>query len=101
VDVTTSAVEWLGESEVTAEQLVKGRGSPGTKLAQAEQLLRRLCPAGKVTILTEAERLGISRATVERAYQHLGGVPGTQERNPDTGHLGSAIWRLPQPEEER
>jgi hypothetical protein len=95
VDVKTSAVEWLGESEITAEQLVKGRGSAGTKQAQAEALLRRLCPAGRVTIVTEAERLGISEATVDRAFQKLGGVASEQERDPDTGRMGPAMWRLP------
>jgi hypothetical protein len=48
-DVPTSRVAILGDSEVTAEQLVKGRGSPGTKTAQAERLLRRLCPVHKDT----------------------------------------------------
>lgn len=95
VDVKTSAVEWLGESEITAEQLVKGRGSAGTKQALAEALLRRMCPAGRVTIVTEAERLGISPTTVDRAFQRLGGIADDQERDPDTGRMGSAIWRLP------
>jgi hypothetical protein len=94
-EVLTTRIEWLGESEVTAEQLVKGRGSAGTKLAQAEGLLRRLCPAGRVTILGEAERLGISRATVERAFARMGGTSDEQLRDPDTGKMGATVWRLP------
>ena len=31
VDVKTSAVDWLGESGITAEQLVKGRGRGGDR----------------------------------------------------------------------
>jgi hypothetical protein len=97
VDVVTSAVEWLGESEVTAEQLVRGRGSPGTKQAQAEALLRRLCPVHKSTALREAETLGISQSTLERAYRNLGGSAPDPERDPDTGQLQPGIWRLPPP----
>lgn len=100
--VPTSAVEWTGESEVTAEQLVKGRGSPGTKLAQAEALLRRLLGdgkgVGKVTATTEAERLGISQSTLERAYRNLGGLPAEdRDRDPETGQLRPGVWRLPVP----
>lgn len=105
IEITTSRLDLIGESEVTAEQLVKGRGSAGTKLAQAEGLLLRLCAGGKgvgkQTALTEAERLGISARTLERAFQHLGGIAGDQERDPDTGKLGSAVWRLPQTARQR
>lgn len=97
-DVLTSRIEMTGESDVTADQLVKGRASAGTKQAQAEELLRRLCAGGKavgkITAETEAERLSISLTTLERAYRRLGGVPGEQERKPD-GTMGSAMWRLP------
>ena len=69
---------------MTAEQLVKGRGSPGTKMAQAEGLLRRLCPVHKDTAIREADALGMSTATLERAYRFLGGKPsehnGTQRQ---------------------
>jgi hypothetical protein len=98
IGVATSAVEWLGESEVTAEQLVKGRGSAGTKLAQAEALLRRLCPAGRQTLLTEADREGISEATLERAYRNLGGIKtgiDSREHDPATGQLQPVVWRIP------
>jgi AAA domain len=98
IGVTTSTVVWLGDSEVTDEQLVKGRGSPGTKQAQAEALLRRLCPVHKATALREAEAKGISQSTLERAYRNLGGVPSTDlDRDPDTGQLQPGIWRLPPP----
>jgi hypothetical protein len=95
VEVGTSRLEMLGDSEVTAEQLVKGRGSAGTKQAQAEGLLLRMCPAHKDTIFREAERLDISLTTLGRAFRALGGEPDGQERDPDTGKLGSAMWRLP------
>jgi hypothetical protein len=97
--VVATAVEWLGESEVTAEMLVKGRGSSGTKLDQAKGLLLRFLGggkgAGKVTLVTEAERLGISRQTLERAYRDMGGETSGQERDPDTGQMASVVWRLP------
>jgi hypothetical protein len=95
VMVPTSRIEWMGDSEVTADQLVKGRGSEGTKLAQAENLIRRLAPAHKATIEREATTLGISRATVERAARRLGIETSDQERDPSTGKLGTAMWRLP------
>jgi hypothetical protein len=102
VDVVTSAVEWLGESEVTAEQLVKGRGSPGTKLAQAEALLRRLCPVHRGTALREAQAQGISESTLERAYRNLGGVTADDRpRDPETGQLQPGMWRLPPYEDKR
>jgi archaellum biogenesis ATPase FlaH len=97
IGVTTSAVEWLGESDVTAEMLVKGRGSAGTKQAQAETLLRRLCPVHKATALREVEAQGISQSTLERAYRNLGGIPTDPERDPDTGQLQPGIWRLSPP----
>jgi hypothetical protein len=97
IGVTTSAVEWLGESEITAEELVKGRGSTGTKLAQAEALLRRLCPVHKSTALREAEAQGISQSTLERAYRNLGGIATEPDRDPDTGQLQPGIWRLSPP----
>jgi hypothetical protein len=93
--VPTSRVAMLGDSEVTAEQLVKGRGSPGTKMVQAEGLLHRLCPAHKDTIVREAEHLGISPRTLQRAFERLGGVAGDQQRDPETGRVGTAMWRLP------
>jgi hypothetical protein len=85
----------LGDSEVTAEQLVKGRASAGSKQQQAETLIRRLCPAHKDTIVREAAAVGLSERTLERVYQRMGGEPGTQERDPETGKLGTAVWRLP------
>ena len=95
VEVETSYLEMLGDSEVTAEQLVKGRTSAGTKQTQAEGLLLRMCPAHKDTIFREAERLEISLTTLGRAFRALGGEPDGQERDPDTGKMGSAMWRLP------
>jgi hypothetical protein len=99
IEIPTSRIEWLGDSEITAEQLLKGRGSPGTKLAQAEGLLLRFLgggkAAGKTTLMAEAERLGISEPTLRRAYRQLGGEEGEQERDPDTGRMGSVVWRLP------
>ena len=97
IGVVATAIEWLGESEVTAEQLVKGRGSPGTKQAQAEALLRRLCPVHKSTALREAEAQGISQSTLERAYRNLGGLATEPDRDPDSGQLLPGMWRLPPP----
>jgi hypothetical protein len=69
--------------------------SVGTKQTQAEGLLLRMCPAHKDTIFREAERLDISLTTLGRAFRALGGEPDGQERDPDTGKMGSAMWRLP------
>jgi AraC-like DNA-binding protein len=95
VEVETSRLEMLGDSEVTAEQLVKGRASAGSKQQQAEALIRRLCPAHKESIIREGAAVGLSERTLERVYQRMGGLPGDQERDPETGKLGSAVWRLP------
>jgi hypothetical protein len=54
-----------------------------------------MCPAHKDTIFREAERLDISLTTLGRAFRALGGEPDGQERDPDTGKMGSAMWRLP------
>jgi hypothetical protein len=94
-DIVTSRVEMLGESEVTAEQLVKGRSSAGSKQDRVEVLLRRLCPVHKETAIREAEAMGISRVTVERTFQRMGGQSGEQDRDPETGKMGSTMWRLP------
>jgi len=95
IEVETSRIEMMGESEVTADQLVKGRASAGTKQIQAEGLLRRLCPVHKDTAIREAEAMGISLTTLERAYRNLGGEPAAPGRDPDTGRLTGGMWRLP------
>jgi len=61
--------------------LVKGRASAESKIAQAEGLLQRICPVHKDTAAREAEALGISLTTLERAYRRLGGEPGSQDRD--------------------
>jgi hypothetical protein len=71
---------------VTAEQLVKGRGSPGTKTAQADGFCGVSARSTK-TPIREADALGISTATLERGYRFLGGKPSEQERT-----QGQASW---------
>ena len=95
VEVSTSRLEMLGDSEVTADQLVKGRASAGSKKQQAEALIRRLCPATRATVVREGERVGISDRTLERTYKRMGGESSGQERDPETGQMGTALWRLP------
>jgi AAA domain len=95
VEVETSRLEMLGDSEVTAEQLVKGRASAGSKQQQAEALIRRLCPAHKDSIIREGVVAGISEPTLRRAYRRMGGEVVEQERDPETGKMGTVMWRLP------
>jgi RecA-family ATPase len=94
IKVRTSRLEFTGESEITAEQMVKGRASDGSKIQRAEALLRRLCPAAKTLVLEAGDAEKISESTISRAFRRLGGTADEQSHGED-GRMQSVMWRLP------
>ena len=94
--VATSRLEMLGDSEVTADQLVKG-GLGGVQEAAGRDAHSGGCaPLPKATIVPgEGERVGILRPTPNVPIGGWAARPPTGRRDPETGQLGTAIWRLP------
>ena len=99
VVVATSRLEMLGDSEVTADQLVKGRASAGSKKQQAETLIPAAVPRfpRPRSSPAEGERVGVAAAgPLQRAYLEAGRRgrrpggrdPGTGQRR--RGRCGAA-----------
>ncbi|MCC6489635.1 MAG: AAA family ATPase [Candidatus Hydrogenedentes bacterium] len=87
-DTGVSRINWIGEAQVTAAELV-GMGPPrGSKLRDAEDFLATYLadgPRKQTEILSEATRRGIASKTLRRARETLGvkprkaGVPGAEQ----------------------
>jgi len=94
--IQTSKVDWLGEVETTADEMVEAAEQPTGKIDDAIDFLqgqfeeRDSKYANDIT--DAARRLGISRATIYRAKDRLGLVA----TKPEFG--GRAIWSLPEKE---
>jgi predicted ATP-dependent serine protease len=67
---------WLGDYEITADEVLGGIAPKANKLEQAKQMLRELAETANAVqsneIFDEAKELGISRRTMENAKKELG-----------------------------
>jgi predicted ATP-dependent serine protease len=68
--------QWLGDYEITADEVLGGIAPKANKLEQAKQMLRELAETANAVqsneIFDEAKELGISRRTMENAKKELG-----------------------------
>lgn len=68
--------QWLGDYEITADEVLGGIVPKANKLEQAKQMIRDLAEtAGSIQsreIFDEARELGISKRTLENAKKELG-----------------------------
>lgn len=74
--LSENGFKWLGDYEITADEVLGGIAPKGNKLEQAKQMLRNLAEASSTVlsneIFNEAEELGISKRTMENAKKELG-----------------------------
>ena len=82
-EVDTQTVEWLGEYDITADELLSGAGgNTATKTEQAERLILDLLADGKELasedIVKAAAEAGISERTVQNAKRNMGGILGAR-----------------------
>lgn len=91
-------VEWRGESEWSAQDLVcppAGEGASAPARAEAEEMLRELLASGTAAatdVYDEAERRGIRKATLRRAREAL---DVSCERIGGLAGKGRWYWSLP------
>lgn len=102
--IATSRVEWLGDSEYTADDLLgtspsdageENRKRPSPAVKEAMEFLKQLLADGPLlatTVKADAEAAGISPPTLNRAMERLG-VGSDKE-----GLSGPWIWKLPEVE---
>jgi hypothetical protein len=100
-------VRWMGETEVSADDLVdvSSEASSPTAIAEAEDFLREALADGPLAaneIKAEASDRGISYATLRRAQKKLGVVSKPREwfqrHGMDVEGQGRWCWALPDPE---
>ena len=87
-------VEWRGECEYTAKDLLKRPNSRGRKQDQAKSFLLEILAAGPIeqaVIQQKAVALGIAYRTVERAKTLL----GIESRREGFGPGSMILWALP------
>lgn len=91
-DGDTSRIEWIGESEETADSLASGRSERRSDaLMEAKVFLQEMLadgPMAATEVESEARGAGISKATLRRAREGLG-------VRPRKGDGGAFYWRLP------
>ena len=100
--IITQKVCWLGEIDISADQLLKveqpqgKRGPKGEKLEAAKNVLRESLADGaeypSKPILDKAAALGISRGTLFAAKKEL----GVTFRKTGYGRGGDWLWQLPE-----
>ena len=71
-----SGFKWLGDYEITADEVLGGIAPTANKLEQAKQMLRELAETANAVqsneIFDMAEEQGISKRTLENAKKELG-----------------------------
>ena len=80
---TESGFSWIGEYDITADELLSGTGgNTETKTEQAERLILDLLADGKEMasedIVKAAAEAGISERTVQNAKRSMGGILGAR-----------------------
>jgi len=83
VDRIILGFEWIGEYDITADELLSGAGgNNATKTEQAERLILDLLADGKElaseAIEKAAAEAGISERTVQNAKRNMGGILGAR-----------------------
>ena len=75
-ELSEDGFHWLGDYEITAEEVLGGIAPKANKLEQAKRLLREVAETNNVMqsneIFNLAEEQGISRRTLENAKKELG-----------------------------
>ena len=75
-ELMESGFKWLGDYEITADEVLGGIAPKANKLEQAKQMLRELAETSNVVqsneIFDMAEEQGISKRTLENAKKELG-----------------------------
>ena len=75
-ELMESGFRWLGDYEITADEVLGGIAPKANKLEQAKQMLRELAETSKAVqsneIFEMAEEQGISKRTLENAKKELG-----------------------------
>jgi len=93
--IETSTIEWLGETDITADDLCKpDQGKDGSVLKEAIEFLQDILAEGSLpfsTIFAEAKEAGISKPTLYRAKK-TSGVKSKKDGD-------SWAWQLPKPKE--
>ena len=68
--------EWIGDYEITADEVLGGLAPKANKMEQAKQMLRNLAETNHSVssnkIFELADELGISKRTMENAKKELG-----------------------------
>ena len=76
VELRENGFKWLGDYEITADEVLGGIAPKANKLEQAKQMLRQLAETSNVVqsneIFDMAEEQGISKRTLENAKKELG-----------------------------
>lgn len=74
--LSENGFQWLGDYEITVDEVLGGIAPKANKLEQAKQMLRNLAETSSAVlsneIFNEAEKLGISKRTLENAKKELG-----------------------------
>ena len=83
VNAPETGFEWIGEYDITADELLSGAGgNTATKTEQAERLILDLLADGKELasedIVKAAAEAGISERTVQNAKRNMGGILGAR-----------------------
>ena len=75
-ELMESGFKWLGDYEITADEVLGGIAPKANKLEQAKQILRELAETSNAIqsneIFDMAEEQGISKRTLENAKKELG-----------------------------
>ena len=75
-ELMESGFKWLGDYEITADEVLGGIAPTANKLEQAKQMLRELAETANAVqsneIFDMAEEQGISKRTLENAKKELG-----------------------------
>lgn len=75
-ELSENGFQWLGDYEITADEVLGGIAPKANKQEQAKCLLRKLAETNKIMQSNEiaalAEEQGISRRTLENAKKELG-----------------------------
>ena len=68
--------QWIGDYEITVDEVLGGIAPKANKMEQAKQMLRELAETQNAVLSNEifdrAEELGISKRTLENAKKELG-----------------------------
>ncbi len=75
-ELCNEGFRWIGDYEITADEVLGGIAPKGNKLDQAKQLLRGLSVENEMLLSTDiielAKQAGLSKRTMETAKSELG-----------------------------